>query len=124
MQNRPTIVTVTPASQAGVSDFTEVNAFDRAIWQDIYRKIHQPAVAQAVFDLAERLPVVEKLYPSLLVRARQTLIVAEQQRRTRDARITAVRRALHGTVRCVRGLVLNGAELVQRIAGSPQPSLF
>lgn len=125
MQNRPTIIVpVAPAPQGASGDFTEVNAFDRAIWQDIYRKIHQPAVAQAVFDLAERLPVVEKLYPSLLVRARQTLIEAEQRRIARAARATAMRSALLGALRCVRGTALRGAVLMQRCARSQQRSLL
>jgi len=71
----PQSVVEPEAKPAG--DFSEVNAFDRLIWQNLYTNIHNPAAAQAVLEMSETMPIVEKLYPGLLVRARQTLIAHE-----------------------------------------------
>lgn len=48
------------------NSYADVNAFDRMIWQDIYKHIREPAVAAAVLEMSERLDLMSKLYPSLL----------------------------------------------------------
>ena len=67
------------------SDFSDVNAFDRNIWLGLYHDIDKPAAAQAVLEMSETLPILVKLYPALLVRARQTLIHHEQKRTRQSA---------------------------------------
>lgn len=68
-----------------VANYAEVNAFDRMIWQDIYKHIREPAVAAAVLEMSSKLDMMSKLYPSLLVRARETLIRTDHQRQRKAA---------------------------------------
>lgn len=72
-----------------ISDFSDINAFDRNIWLGLYQDIDKPAAAQAILEMSEKLPILVKLYPALIVRARQTLIHQEQEQVRRLTRRTA-----------------------------------
>jgi len=94
MQSRPI---ARPASTAdseakNIGDFSDVNAFDRNIWLGLYQDIDKPAAAQAVLEMSEKLSILVKLYPALIVRAHQTLIHHELAQARRVARRTAVLR--------------------------------
>jgi hypothetical protein len=102
-----------------IGDFSDVNAFDRRIWQDLYAKISHPAAAQAVIEMADKLPVLEKLYPSLLVRARQTLIEQEMAIARRNARSLRIRYVISTSSTLVRRLVV---KLLSALQGIRQPA--
>jgi len=81
-----------------ISEFADVNAFDRNIWLGLYHDIDKPAAAQAVLEMSGELPILVKLYPALIVRARQTLIHDEIQRTRRASRMAVFKRFLASIV--------------------------
>lgn len=85
---------VHPIAKADIDGHVDTaDAFDHHIWLHLYRHIRQPAAAQALFDMAERLPVIDARYPALLVRARQTLIERDWAIERRQARASRWRRS-------------------------------
>lgn len=117
---------VVPAHQSVVEsetkpagDFSEVNAFDRLIWQNLYTNIDNPAAAQAVLEMSETMPIVEKLYPGLLVRARQTLIAHEAVVQRQAARKVRRRMFVSFAARIARRAFL---ALTSALQSSKQPA--
>jgi hypothetical protein len=107
-----------------IGDFSDVNAFDRSIWQDLYAKIDNPATAQAVMEMSEKLPVLEKLYPSLLVRARKTLIEQETAIARREARAKRLRCVAATTAMFSRLLFAKLLMALQAVKQPAQQSLL
>jgi hypothetical protein len=112
-----------PSPMAGeetkpAGDFSEVNAFDRMIWQSLYADIDRPSTARAVLDSADSMEIIQKLYPALLVKARQTIIAHEMAKHHQAARTErrrlAVARIAHTTHRVF-------ASLRSMLQGTKQP---
>ncbi|WP_321943694.1 hypothetical protein [Paraburkholderia tropica] len=80
------------------------NAFDCAVWRDLYAKIHHVPTARAILQMAEEIPDIVRLYPSLLVQARSTLIrheLHEERRVARWSRLQGLFASLFKRRQCV-----------------------
>jgi hypothetical protein len=112
-----------PSPMAGeesrpAGDFSEVNAFDRMIWQSLYADIDRPSTARAVLESADSIEIIQKLYPALLVKARQTIIAHEMAQRSQAARTERRRMAVARIAHTARRMF---ASLKAMLQGVSQP---